>query len=239
MTNVSETTEFLVAGAPIADASVAADPAMVGTGNPGNDDSDLEISPISCEEDYELLARWSAASSGALANGCHEYSRPGDFRAVAEEGAVQILIVRADGQPVGAVTWEPQRTPGNYTVGVIIGVHELWGGGHGINAVAGVLEYLFHSKNAHRVQITSAAYNKTMMKAFRSGFIHIEGILRDYYFLDGEYHDAVIGSILRDEYYGRLRAAVTDMVTAADKDEAYRILRKCLADRPIAVQPRR
>jgi RimJ/RimL family protein N-acetyltransferase len=239
MTNVSETTEFRVAGAPIADASVAAGPATAGTGNPGNDDSDLEISPISCEEDYELLARWSAAASGALANGCHEYSRPRDFRAVVEEGSVQILIVRSGGQPVGAVTWEPQRTPGNYTVGVIIGARELWGGGHGINAVAEVLEYLFHSKNAHRVQITSAAYNKTMMKAFRSGFIHIEGILRDYYFLDGEYHDAVIGSILRDEYYGRLRAAVTDMVTAAEKDEAYQILRKCLADRPIAVQPRR
>jgi RimJ/RimL family protein N-acetyltransferase len=237
MTNVSEST---VAGAPIADAPVAAGSVVVvGTGNPGNDDSGLEISPISCEEDYELLARWSAAASGALANGCHEYSRPGDFRAVAEEGSVQILIVRAGRQPVGAVTWEQQRTPGNYTVGVIIGAHELWGGGHGINAVAEVLEYLFHSKNAHRVQITSAAYNKTMMKAFRSGFIHIEGILRDYYFLDGEYHDAVIGSILRDEYYHQLRAAVTDMVTAAEKDEAYRILRKCLADQPIAVQRRR
>jgi RimJ/RimL family protein N-acetyltransferase len=203
-----------------------------------NSDDDITISPIVSEEEYELLARWSSSASGALANGGHEYSRPGDFKAVAEGGSAHILIVRTAGQPVGAVTWEAQHAPGNYTVGVIIGVHELWGGGHGINAVAFLLEYLFHSKNAHRVQITAAAYNKTMMKIFRSGFVRIEGVLRDFYFLDGEYHDAVIGSILRDEYYNLLHDAVTDLVAPAEKDEAYRILRQCITDHPIGLEHR-
>jgi hypothetical protein len=117
-------------------------------------------------------------------------------------------------------------------------MHELWGSGYGTIAMSDLLEFLFHSKNAHRVQITAAAYNKTMMKIFRSGFIRIEGILRDYYFFDGEYQDAVIGSILRDEYYKLLRGTDIDLVARAEKDEAYRILRQCLTEHPIGLEHR-
>jgi RimJ/RimL family protein N-acetyltransferase len=223
MTNTSETTR------------VQAEPEDEISGDP---DRDVIMSPVISDEEYELLAEWAAWESGALANGCREYSRPEDFRKVVEEGSAHLLMVRNAGQPVGAVTWEAQRAPGNYTVGVIIGMHELWGSGYGTIAMSDLLEFLFHSKNAHRVQITAAAYNKTMMKIFRSGFIRIEGILRDYYFFDGEYQDAVIGSILRDEYYKLLRGTDIDLVARAEKDEAYRILRQCLTEHPIGLEHR-
>ena len=55
--------------------------------------------------------------------------------------------------------------------------------------------------------------------------------MRDYYFLDGAYHDAVIGSILRDEYYAMTRPA--ENVPRADVKEARRILGEYLEKNPI------
>ena len=71
-----------------------------------------------------------------------------------------------------------------------------------------------------------------------SGWVHVDGILRDYYFLDGTYHDAVAASILRDEYYNlrnSVRMAPADIVPREEKEKARELLAKYLTDNPITV----
>ncbi len=114
-----------------------------------------------------------------------------------------VLMVRAidDDQPVGMVTWQQKTYHGSYTTGVAIGDAERWGSGMGMEAMMLLVSHLFHTLNAHRLHIEVAAYNIGMLPIFTGGMVKIEGVLRDYFFVDGEYHDCIVGSMLRDEYY--------------------------------------
>jgi hypothetical protein len=111
-----------------------------------------------------------------------------------------------------------------------------------------LLDYLFHERNAHRVQATTALFNKHSMSVLTRGEFVLEGVLRRYYYLDGEYHDATVWSMLREEYYAiaaRMQQknpelTVTDLVPAADKAEARRLLADYLAkQRPTSLDVRR
>ncbi|MGH3159454.1 MAG: hypothetical protein ACRDNF_23170, partial [Streptosporangiaceae bacterium] len=57
-----------------------------------------------------------------------------------------------------------------------------------------------------------------------------------YYYLDGAYHDGIIGAILRDDYYSvRSQPCLqpSDVVPETDKADARKILTGYLAKNPI------
>jgi hypothetical protein len=77
-----------------------------------------------------------------------------------------------------------------------------------------------------------------MVEFFCSGLLRLEGVLRDYYFLDGEYHDAVIGSLLRDEYYALVDAyqiVPPNTISEGEKEQARKLLLEHLALHPIKI----
>lgn len=195
------------------------------------------------EPDYELLLRWrlqlSTTPGGISASGTKSHPTPADIRNYIQQPGVSLLIIRTlEGRPVGFVNWRELAYPGSVEMGCMIGDDALWGAGYAMEAVILVMDYQFHEKNAHRIQFSAAAFNKPMVRLLCSGVVRIEGILRDYFFLDGDYHDLVCASILRDEYYEMTSAAnmtPTDVVPSADKDEARQLLAKYLADHPIAI----
>jgi hypothetical protein len=123
-------------------------------------------------------------------------------------------------------------------IGGAIGDPELWSRGYGAEAFDLLIDHLFHARNAHRVQFTTAMYNKNVLRlATRAGFV-LEGVLREYYYLDGCHHDAVVWSLLRSEYYGVVEHlkrtdpdfALPETVSESDKVEARRIVAQYLAD---------
>jgi hypothetical protein len=57
--------------------------------------------------------------------------------------------------------------------------------------------------------------------------------MRDYYFLDGTYQDAIFGSMLRDEYYNYMPPR--ESVAAAEKEEAIAMLHDYLAKNPVTL----
>jgi RimJ/RimL family protein N-acetyltransferase len=151
---------------------------------------------------------------------------------VDQAGEEFLLVYAPDGQAIGMVSWKPADTPGNYVVGTIIGDADMWGVGFGFEATVLVVGMLFDSKRAHRVEFTCGVFNRRAVTDICSGgLITVEGILRDYFFIDGEYHDAVIGSILRNEYYA-LREP-SEVIPANDKDEARRIIADFIEKNPI------
>lgn len=58
----------------------------------------------------------------------------------------------------------------------------------------------------------------------------IEGILRDHYFIDGEYHDAVVSSILRDEFYEYPETDSIDSIPKEEKRAIRQELNEYLSD---------
>lgn len=197
----------------------------------------VELSPIAGDEDYALLAAWSGTSTGTYSSGAPQFFSPEELKNVIRQQGMNFLMVRSlDGRTVGAVNWQPMTYAGSFTLGNAVGDDDLWGLGYGVESVALLLEYLFHALNAHRVHLLTGVYNKQMINIFTQGFIRIEGILRDYFFLDGNYQDAVVGSILRDEYYGVVRDSgmgPRDVIPERDKQEARRKLRDYLSEHPI------
>lgn len=201
----------------------------------------VELSPISTDDDYESLARWASSAAGIYASGERNFVSAAAFRESLRGSADTFLMVRdREGRAIGAVSWRPMECQGNYTIGNMIGERDLWDGGLGVESVGQLIEYLFHARNAHRVQFICGTYNKPMIEIYCSGLIHVEGVLRDYYFLDGTYHDAVIGSILQADYYSALAGMNLrpfDVIPAAEKERARGILLDYLQKNPIRVTP--
>lgn len=194
------------------------------------------LAPI-VESDYEVLAQWCSSAAGMRSSGTRQFYSATELRKVIESGDACYLMVRlSSGPPVGLVHWEGLTYAGNFKVGSIIGDPKRWGAGLGAESIMLVLELLFHAYNAHRVQITAGLFNKAMVQICCAGLFRVEGVLRDYYFIDGEYHDGVVVSILRDEYYRLTKeyyVPPADGMPREEKEAAQEMLQKFLISSPI------
>jgi diamine N-acetyltransferase len=191
----------------------------------------VTLAPVT-EEDYPLLAQWISSNTGVYTSGTQNYASAAEFKEFIERADDKFLTVcTPDGLAIGMVSWKPAGTPGNYVVGAMIGDPDMWGAGFGYEATIRLLRILFGSKRAHRVEFICGVFNLRSIESICSGLITVEGILRDYYFLDGEYHDAVIGSILRDEYHALIEPS--EIIPAKDKEAARRIVADFLEKNPI------
>ncbi|MFI0406070.1 GNAT family N-acetyltransferase [Actinomadura sp. 3N508] len=181
--------------------------------------------------DFELLADWIGGRVGTYGAGSPHFIRPEDLSRGAD---TFLMVVRNGGERIGVVSWRQLQYVGSYELGVAIGDESAWTDGYGVEAVLLLLQYIFHARNAHRVEMKAGLFNRQPMRMVTQGVMVLEGILRDYYFLDGEYHDAVVFSLLRDDYYELVRTLQLqpDTVPQAEKREAFKVFQEYLANRP-------
>ncbi|MER5501431.1 MULTISPECIES: GNAT family N-acetyltransferase [unclassified Streptomyces] len=191
----------------------------------------VTLAPIT-GSDCEIISQWTSSKAWVYASGIRAHMSPADvesfFGRVDDEF---LLVCTDDGQAIGVVSWKQTDTPGNYVVGSMIGDSEMWGAGFGLESVIHLVGMLFDSRNAHRVEFNCGVFNKGAVENFCSGIMRIEGILRDYYFLDGQYYDALIGSILRDEYYAMREPS--SIVPSDEKAAARLVLEEFIKKNPI------
>ncbi|MDA5110790.1 MULTISPECIES: GNAT family N-acetyltransferase [Brevibacillus] len=171
------------------------------------------------EEDYKLFSQWVCPSKvSALARGRQDFATEDEIRKDIVNGSTRYAtVVTHDGKKIGFVSWETLKYEGSYMLGGVIGDPELWDMGYGAEASLLLMDYLFHFKNAHKIQFINGLHNMRSVRFLIKNKVTIEGILRDHFFLDGEYHDAVISSILRDEYYGY--SEPEDMIPKSEKQK--------------------
>jgi RimJ/RimL family protein N-acetyltransferase len=126
----------------------------------------------------------------------------GRFRRFDEAG--YFLIELLDGTPIGRIEYERLDSRARSAeVMILIGEEEARGKGYGTEAMVTLLRYLFHQRNLHRVGLTVIAWNERAIRSYEKvGFV-VEGRLRDDLYFDGQYHDQVVMSILRDEFDAR------------------------------------
>ncbi|MBE1530420.1 GNAT family N-acetyltransferase [Actinomadura algeriensis] len=185
------------------------------------------------EDDYDALASWASGLPGLYGSGSAAFPGREDMRRSIESGGARYLIaVDPGGTRIGAVTWDPGAHALSFRIGVMIGDEELWTEGHGAEAVLLLLNLLFHTMGAHRVEMITGLYNRQPVRMVTQGYMVLEGILRDYFFVDGDYYDAVILSLLRPDYYRLVNdlEIPQDVIPADQKREARETLRKHLAD---------
>lgn len=192
------------------------------------------------DPDYALIAGWlrPLGPTSALTGDSNEVVDAPAIRSANESGAVRYYMAVDDaGVRVGVVNYRSSGSAGGYSIAGAVGDPARWNGGVGADALAQLVDHLFHQLNAHRVEFTAASYNRQMMSMLVKGGFTLEGVLRDFHFVDGQYHDRTIWSILRHQFDAGAQAyagsrPVADIIPAPDKQRARELFSQYLESNP-------
>jgi ribosomal-protein-alanine N-acetyltransferase len=111
------------------------------------------------------------------------------------------VIDKKSGQHVGNVKLGPIHwVHRKATLGIMIGVKELWGTGIGTEATRLAVEYGFYRLNLQRVDLGVFADHESAVRCYKKIGFEVEGRFRDGLFQDGEYKDRLWMGLLRSDY---------------------------------------
>jgi len=104
---------------------------------------------------------------------------------------------------VGVITHFKSRTPTSREIGYRLFDPTLAGRGYITEATRLLVDYLFKTYTWHRLELMMAPQNAGSLRiAQKCGFTP-EGTLRECYFINGEYQDMAVFSLLRPEWKAR------------------------------------
>lgn len=111
------------------------------------------------------------------------------------------LAVVVEDACVGVVNWRPVGQTGNFEIGIALLPHYR---GRGIGTAAQVLlvEYLFSTTTAHRLQAGTEVDNIAEQKALEKVGFRREGVNRGHHFRAGQWRDGAMYAVLRGEQAG-------------------------------------
>jgi RimJ/RimL family protein N-acetyltransferase len=109
----------------------------------------------------------------------------------------RFLIEKKDGNRIGGITHFPAWS--TLEIGYVLIPSER-GKGYGTEAVKIMVDYLFLSKDIVRVQAHADVRNVASQKVLEKAGFRREGIIRKFKFIRGEWRDAYLYSILREEW---------------------------------------
>ncbi len=118
------------------------------------------------------------------------------------------FVIEADGKVIGDTgLHQKSRRDGTAALGIGILDRDYIGKGYGRDAIRVLLEWAFRIQNYRRIWLDTLASNERAIRSYRAcGFVE-EGRLREHYYYDGVYHDAVVMGIMRLEWEaGRAKA---------------------------------
>jgi len=97
------------------------------------------------------------------------------------------------------ISWEDRRA----TFGIFIGEKAYWGKGYGTDATRAIVRFAFEQMNLNRIELQVFADNERGIRCYEKvGFVR-EAVQRQYRYREGQYVDAILMAILRDEYMAR------------------------------------
>ena len=111
------------------------------------------------------------------------------------------FAIEVEGEYVGYAGLKNVRSPrGNFELGINIGNPDFWAKGFGSEAVSLLLKYGFYFLPGRRIELTVQERNIRAITCYSGcGFVE-EGRLRKSIWVEGEYIDLVLMSILRPEW---------------------------------------
>jgi RimJ/RimL family protein N-acetyltransferase len=115
------------------------------------------------------------------------------------DGDKRALMVIADGEPAGFVSWRPIEEGTSFQfweIGILL-IPGARGHGHGSEAQRQLVRYLFAHTRVNRVQALTDAENFAEQRSLeKTGFVR-EGVLRGYSYFAGRWHDEIVYGMVR------------------------------------------
>jgi ribosomal protein S18 acetylase RimI-like enzyme len=169
----------------------------------------LRLGPAG-QEDLAVIERLTGDPDAAGEHGWHGWLPPGRFRRGWEENGLLTddhgtLMVLRGGERLGFVSWRRQQTARTsfcWNIGVAM-LPEVRGLGYGTEAQRLLVDYLFAHTQVNRVEAMTEVTNTAEQWALEKAGFTREGVLRGYGFRDGQWRDAVVYSVLREEARGK------------------------------------
>ena len=81
-----------------------------------------------------------------------------------------------------------------------LGDRDSWGKGYGTEACVALCRFGFERLNLNRIHLYTPVYNQRAVALYEKVGFKTEGVLRQDVFQDGQYHDAVVMGLLRQEF---------------------------------------
>ncbi|MDF1512914.1 MAG: GNAT family protein [Anaerolineae bacterium] len=114
-----------------------------------------------------------------------------------------VIELKASGQPIGVISLEGINWRDRVAeVGIIIGDPDYWEQGYGTDAMRTILSIGFDWYNLYRISLNVVHDNTRAISVYEKCGFQVEGRMRDAIFIDGEYRDLLLMSILKDEMPG-------------------------------------
>jgi RimJ/RimL family protein N-acetyltransferase len=111
-----------------------------------------------------------------------------------------VLAIEADGRHIGGCGLHISEDELTATFGIHIGEKSCWGRGHGAAATREMLRIGFAERGLHRIQLETWTHNTRAIRCYEKCGFRREGVRRHAYLKGGEWNDAVMMAMLRDEW---------------------------------------
>src|SRR5215207_1194559 len=112
-----------------------------------------------------------------------------------------MIALPDDSRPVGEVVINQiDHVNNNANIRIAIFSPQDYGGGYGSEAMRLMVDYGFRTLKLHRIELDVFTFNPRAVHVYEKIGFKREGLLREVMFYDGEYHDAIIMSILEREW---------------------------------------
>jgi RimJ/RimL family protein N-acetyltransferase len=171
--------------------------------------------------DAQLTHAWRRGERAANLNaGPQSVEQQAHWIAARPASEYNFIIELRDGRPVGMVslsdidTTHRRAEPGRFLIGDEAAVR---GVPAAVEAMKLVYELAFDKLELHRVHGTVASDNALMIKWQKFMGMTEEGRLRDHYFINGKFQDAVLFGMLAEEYWTKALPKMTLFIEAAKK----------------------
>ena len=150
--------------------------------------------------DPELMQHWDGRDKPKSMEWIVSHYRP----MIDGTDPTECYMIEADGRTIGFIYSRLDPMPDTQhtraEIDIMIGEADQWDKGYGTDAIRALLGHLFDHKRVHRVYLIPRATNARAIRCYQKcGFVK-EGTIRHDDFVEGQWVDGVMMSILEDEY---------------------------------------
>lgn len=159
-------------------------------------EEDLDSSYLGWFEDEEVM--------GASSNGRFQVTRAGvkDFlQTIASRQRIVWAIREKGGGVVGTFSLQSISWPdASAEFAILIGNKEHWNKGLGKMALHHASKHAFNVLGLHRLSVGTPEFNRGMIRVAESAGFTREGVRRDAFWANGDWHDVVEFGLLRAQF---------------------------------------
>jgi diamine N-acetyltransferase len=116
------------------------------------------------------------------------------------QSSVYFTIINEIEEPIGfIILTKINQINKNCTLSIVIGESKFQSKGYGKEAMNLIIDYAFNTLNLRKISVEVLSTNEQAIMLYKKLGFHEEGILRQHFFLDGQYLDVYIMSLFKND----------------------------------------